>query len=105
DVDVLLALARANAALHDLDPAVRLLVNAAKLDARRADVHKLMAVIATGLGALDDAAAAWDRYLQLQPADEEARRERSYLAAQKGELEQGIAGLEAFVGRHPEDVV
>ena len=104
NVDVLFALARAQAASRQHEAALLLLARAVKLEPRRADIVKLLAVTAAEVGALDDAAAAWDTYLKLQPGDDEAVRERSYLFAQKGEPE-GIARLEGFVARHPRDVV
>src|ERR1039457_4442107 len=58
-----------------------------------------------GLGALDDASAAWDRYLTLEPNDDIARRERGHTAARMGKLEQGIAELEWYLSRHPDDPV
>jgi tetratricopeptide (TPR) repeat protein len=104
NVDVLYALARANEELKQPETAVGLLAQAAKLDPARADVQKLLALTTSELSALDDSAAAWDRYLKLVPDDDTARRERSYTAAQMGHVEQGIAGLEWFLARHPADV-
>src|SRR6185437_11331222 len=57
------------------------------------------------LGALDDSAATWERYLQLVPGDDLGRRERGYLASRMGKLEQGIAELEWYAARHPDDAV
>ena len=52
------------------------LAQAARLDPARADVQKLLALATTDLGALADAAAAWDRYIGLRPDDDAARRQR-----------------------------
>src|SRR5262249_18219989 len=92
DVDVLFALARADEASQQWEAAGRLLAKAAKLDPRRADIQELLAVTATELGVLEDDSTSWDRYLELKPDSEIARREQSYLAAQMGQLEAGIAG-------------
>src|SRR5207244_11711166 len=71
----------------------------------RADVQKMLALTTSRLGALDDADASWDRYLQLQPNDDDARRERAFLSANMGQLEQGIASLERYAATHPADVL
>src|SRR5206468_4153750 len=39
------------------------------------------------------------------PNDDDARRERAFLAANMGQLEQGIAGLERYAAKHPADVL
>ena len=88
NVDVLYRLADVEEATRQWEAAVMHLAQAAKLDLERADVQKLLAVTTTELGALDDASAAWDRYLQLEPNDDAARRERGYIAARMGKLEQ-----------------
>jgi len=103
NVDALYALARANTGLRQWETAIGLLAQAGQLDPRRANVQQLLAVSATELGALDDAAAGWDRYLRLEPRDDEARRERSYIDVLRGQPAQGIAGLEWFAARHPSD--
>ncbi|MBZ5623120.1 MAG: tetratricopeptide repeat protein, partial [Acidobacteriia bacterium] len=103
NVDVLYNLASVDTALKQTDAAVRLLAQASRLAPQRADVQKLLAISTGDLGALEDAAAAWDRYLKLQPYDDFARRERGYTAVQMGKFEQGIADLEWFLARHPED--
>jgi tetratricopeptide (TPR) repeat protein len=105
NVDVLYALASAEVASKQPEAAVQLLAQAARIDGKRADVQRLLAVMATELGALGDAAAAWDRYLALAPQDDEARRERDFNNARMGNFEAGIAGLEAYVARHPKDAV
>ena len=105
NVDVLYRLACVEEASRHWEAAVTHLAAAAKLDAARADVQKLMALTATELGALEDASAAWDRYLQREPNDDMARRERGYVAARMGKLQEGSSELEGYVARHPEDPV
>ena len=104
-VDVLYRLAGVDEASHEWESAVMHLAQAAKLDPHRADVQKLLAISATELGALDDAAAAWDRYLTLEPNDETARRERAYVWANSGKAERAIADLKSYAQRHPDDPV
>jgi len=103
NVDVLYALAFADHGLRQWEAAVRLLSQAARLEPQRADVQKMLAIATTDLGALDDAAAAWDRYLKLAPNDDAARRERGYTNAQRGQTGLGLADLEWFAARHPDD--
>ena len=105
NVDTLYALASANYALREWEATMQLLSRASALDPARADVQKMLALAATDLGALDDASAAWDRYLKLQPNDDAARRERGYTAFQRGHLELGLPDLEWFAAKHPNDVV
>jgi Flp pilus assembly protein TadD len=104
NVDVLYALGCAAHALKQWETAVRLLSQAAKLDAGRADVQKMLAVATGDMGALDDAAAAWDRYLKLAPDDDIGRRERGYTAAQRLHYEDAIEDLEWYAAKHPDDV-
>jgi tetratricopeptide (TPR) repeat protein len=105
NVDVLYRLAYVEEASRRWESAVMHLAAAAKLDPGRADVQKLMALATTELGALDDASAAWERYLEREPNDDVARRERGYLAARMGKIQEGIGVLEGYVARHPEDPV
>jgi tetratricopeptide (TPR) repeat protein len=103
NVDVLYTLAYTDQTLGRHEAAVALLARASKLAPQRPDIQKLLAIATSGLGALEDSAAAWDRYLRLQPDDDAARRERAFLDVQMGQVERGIAGLRAFVARHPSD--
>jgi tetratricopeptide (TPR) repeat protein len=105
NVNVLYSLAYVNSALKRTDAALRLLAQAARLAPQRADVQKLLAIATGNLGAYADSLAAWDRYLKLDPNDDFARRERAYTAACTGQFEPGIAGLEWFLARHPDDAI
>ena len=71
NVDVLYRLACVEEASKQWEAAVVRLARASKIDPARADVQKLLALTATELGALDDAAAAWDRYIRLAPGDDD----------------------------------
>src|SRR5262249_51337223 len=90
-------------ALKQWEHALGLLAQAARLAPERADVQKLIAIAATELHAYDDAIAAWDRYLKLEPDDDLARRERGSAAARIGRFEQALADLALFAERHPSD--
>src|ERR1035438_9758393 len=105
NVDVLYNLACADQADQRPEAAVALLAQAARLAPERSDVQKLLALATGDLGAMDDSAAAWDRYLKLQPNDDVARRERGLTAVRMGRLEQGLADLRWFVSHHPTDAV
>jgi tetratricopeptide (TPR) repeat protein len=105
NVDVLYNLACVEHAANRNESAVALLAKAALLAPQRADVQKLLAMSTGDLGALDDAAAAWDHYLKLVPDDDVARRERGFVAFQKGLFEQGLTEVQGFVARHPDDPV
>src|ERR1017187_7128053 len=70
NVDVLYNLACADQADQRSEAAVALLAQAARLAPERSDVQKLLALATGDLGAMDDSAAAWDRYLKLQPNDD-----------------------------------
>lgn len=103
NVDALYSLGFAESTLRHPEPAIRALAEAARLAPARADVQRLLAVTANELRAYEDAAAAWDRYSQLAPNDDEAKRERGYANIHRGKFEAGIADLDWYVKRHPDD--
>jgi tetratricopeptide (TPR) repeat protein len=105
NVDVLYSLAYVEVALKQKEAAARRLAQAAQLAPQRADIQKLLAIVTGDLGALADSMAAWDRYLKLEPNDDSARRERGFTAISMGQFEQGMAELEWFLARHPDDAV
>jgi tetratricopeptide (TPR) repeat protein len=105
NVDVLYSLACVEQAGQRPEAALALLAPAARLAPDRADVQKLLALATGDLGALDDSASAWDRYLKLAPNDDVARRERGLTAVRMGRFEPGMADLRWFVSRHPGDAV
>ena len=105
DVDVLYNLATVEGLLKQESTAVQRLAQAAKLAPKRADVQLLLARTAFDIGYRADALIAYDRYLELAPGDETARRDRAFTAALAGRAEQSLAELEAYVrapsqGRH-----
>jgi tetratricopeptide (TPR) repeat protein len=103
NVDALYSLAYVYSALKQPEPALRVLAKAARLAPKRADVIRLIAVTTGELSADEDSAAAWDRYLELVPNDDTARRERGFARTHIREFETGMADLEWYIARHPED--
>ena len=57
------------------------------------------------LSADEDSAAAWDRYLELVPNDDTARRERGFARTHIRQFETGMADLEWYIKRHPDDPI
>jgi predicted Zn-dependent protease len=105
NADALYSLAFVYHSLKQPEPALRLLAEAAKAAPRRADVQRLIAEITGELQANDDSAAAWDRYAELAPNDDMARRERGFARIHMRQFDTGIADLEWYIGRHPDDPV
>ena len=103
NVDALYSLAFACSALRQPEPTLRLLARAAKLNPQRADVQRLIAVTTGELLANEDSAAAWDRYAALAPNDDTARRERGFARIHLRQFDTGIADLEWYIRKHPED--
>lgn len=105
NVDTLYSLAFVYSALKQPEPALRVLAQAARLAPKRADVLRLIAVTTGELSADEDSATAWDRYLQLVPNDDTARRERGFARTHIRQFETGMADLEWYIARHPEDPI
>ena len=105
NVDVLYSLAFVNEALKQPEAALRYAARAVKLTPKRADAQRLVAVTTGELQANEDSAAAWDRYMALAPHDDTARRERGFARIHLRQFDTGIADLEWYIGRHPDDPV
>src|SRR5581483_9617014 len=105
NVDALYSLGFVYSSLKQTEAALRALAQAARLAPKRADVVRLIAVTTGELSADEDSAAAWDRYLQLAPGDDIARRERGFARTHIHEFETGLADLEWYIARHPEDPI
>jgi len=101
-VDVLYALAFVDHALRQNEAAVRLLAEASRLAPQRADIQKLLGMTTSDLLAYEDSSAAWERYMKLAPEDDTGRRERGFAKTNMKQAE-GMADLEWFVSRHPDD--
>ncbi len=103
NVDALYSLAFVYSRLKQPEPALRLLAQATRLAPKRADVVRLIAVTTGELSADEDSAAAWDRYLELVPNDDTARRERGFARTHIRQFDTGMADLEWYIKRHPDD--
>src|SRR5260370_32953754 len=103
NVDALYSLAFVYSALRQPEPTLRFAAQAALLAPKRADVQRLIAVTSGELRANEDSAAAWDRYASLAPNDDTARRERGFARIHLRQFETGIADLEWYIARHPDD--
>ena len=104
NVDVLYGLAYVYSALNQSEAAVRLLAQAEKLAPQRADIHKLLAVSTSDLHAQRGISVReWDSYVALAPNDDAGRRERGFAKANIKQAEAGMADLEWYVARHPDD--
>ena len=103
DVDTLYNLAGVHIQLNGRDKALSLLAEAARLDPSRANVQLSIAQTSNDLGYVADALQAYDRYLKLVPNDSSAQRERAFMLAASGDIPGGIAGLKAYLGKHPHD--
>ncbi len=106
NVDVMYDLAAVNAKLGKGDVAAEILGRASRLAPTRPDLQQLLARVTAELGYFADSAAAWDRYLQLVPGDDSARRERAFAQTAIGEqAATGLSALTAYVRKHPADPV
>jgi tetratricopeptide (TPR) repeat protein len=106
NVDVLYDLAAVNVALNRKDAAVQLLAKATQLAPERADVQRLLAHTTAEMGYFGDAVEAWNRYMKLAPNDDIGRRERGFAETALGvNAKGGLADLEWFVRKHPNDPV
>lgn len=104
NVDVQYDLAAVNAELNHKDVALEILARAAQQAPQRADIQALTAHISADLGYFGDAAGAWGRYMKLAPGDDTGRREHGFAEAALGlKPDAGIADLEWFVQKHPND--
>ncbi len=68
-------------------------------------MQRLIAVTTGELEANEDSAAAWDRYAALAPNDDTARRERGFARIHMHQFDTGIADLQWYITRHPNDPV
>ena len=106
NVDVLYDLAVVNVELDAREPALELLAQAARRAPERADIVQLEARTSEALGYFGDAERAWDRYLELVPGDDAARRERAFAQTAIGDrTAEGLTELSAFVRKHPNDAL
>lgn len=106
DVSVLHELGSAYAASGDFPRAVFLLAQAQKLAPRHPAIALALARAAEDAGFFGDAALAFDRYLQLQPEDLAAKRDRARVVANTpGRRDEGFHALASYVAAHPTDPI
>src|SRR3954454_22246649 len=92
--------------LDQKDAALQLLAQASRIPPQRADVLQLLARLSAELGYFADAIQAWNEYLKLVPGDDAGRRERAFAETAIGEnMQAGLADLNLFVRKHPNDPV
>jgi len=104
--DALLELGLSHAARQDYSRAVFLLAQASERAPNRPEVLLALARAAEGAAYYGDAALAYDRYLQLRPADEAAIRDRALVwGLSEARLSEGIKELESYVRKHPSDAI
>jgi len=103
NADVLYSLAYACDGMQQTAEAFRLLAQAAQVAPGRMDIQKSLAIAAGNLGEFKASAEAWDAYMQLDPADDTARRERGFAKAHLGQLDAGLVDLRWYAARHPGD--
>jgi tetratricopeptide (TPR) repeat protein len=93
-----------NFTLGQKEAALEVLAQASRIPPQRADVLQLLARISAELGYFADAIQAWNEYLKLIPNDDTARRERAFAETAIGEnMQGGLAELNSFVRKHPND--
>ncbi len=106
NADVLYDLAAVDVALGQKEAALALLVRASRIPPPRAEVLQALARLSAELGYFADAIGTWNEYLKLVPGDDAARRERAFAQTAIGENAQaGLADLNLFVRKHPNDAV
>ena len=103
DVDCLYALSQAYLKQKRTVDAASLLAKAQKLAPRRPDVLLLLAQVTASLQFFADAVTTYDQYLKLKPADDVARRERSFTLACANQFKTALPGLETYVRKYPRD--
>jgi Flp pilus assembly protein TadD len=106
DPQALMEQGLANAASGDFPRAVYLLAQAQSKAPDQPGIALALARAAEDAGYYGDSAIAYDRYLQLKPGDEAARRDRARaLANTIGRRAEGLKQLEDYVTRHPRDPI
>lgn len=103
-VDSLWELGEVNAALHDYPRAIYLLAKAKQLAPERSGILLALAHAAQAGEYYGDAALAYDEYLRLKPADDEARRDRALIYGYTGtRMAEALKELAWYIQKHPDD--
>jgi tetratricopeptide (TPR) repeat protein len=105
DADALYNLGVIAIALKQNDVALAWLARAARQAPGRSEIQRLLAQTTCELGYYPDSALAWNRYLELAPKDDTARRERGFTTALAGNSPKGLAELDWYLARHPNDAL
>lgn len=103
DADSLFALARAHSKRDQLGEAATLLTQAEKAAPSRADIQLMLAKVLSQLGFYREAAETYSHYLELNPGDETARRERGMAWASANESAKALVDLEWYARKNPGD--
>ena len=103
DAETLYNLARVYHEQGQDEKALPPLLQAQHFAPKRPDILLFIAEISDGLGYYGDAASAFEKYLDLKPNDDRARRERGFALARTARLDEGIRELRWFVEKHPHD--
>ncbi|NWG14740.1 MAG: tetratricopeptide repeat protein [Acidobacteria bacterium] len=103
DVDSTVGLARALMLLRSGAKALPVLVRAHQMAPSRPDILLLMAQSTYDEGYYADTAIAYEQYLKLRPDDDVARRERGFALTRSFRVKDGLADLEWYVKKHPQD--
>src|SRR5207244_4449852 len=106
DPDALLELGLVYAARQDYSRSVYVLAQARQRAPHRPDILLALARATEDAGYYGDSALAYDEYLQIQPVDDMARRDRGRVYGYTGtRLEEGLKELTWYVQKHPEDPI
>ncbi|MFB3922973.1 MAG: tetratricopeptide repeat protein [Terriglobia bacterium] len=103
DADCLFNLANVYSEKGRSDQAVILLLQAHNAAPQRPDILYALALVSQEMGFYADAATAIDKYLQLKPHDDIARRERGFCYVRGAKLDQGMEDLRWYVEKYPKD--
>lgn len=103
DIDALYATARSYAEAGNNEMALLPLIDARRIAPKRADVLEFIGYVSNALGYFGDAATAFSECLQVSPGNENARRERGVALARANRLDEGLADLKWYAGKHPKD--
>ncbi len=104
DVDALFELGLAHAARQNSSRAVFLLAQARQRAPRRPDILLALARASEDAEYYGDAALAFDEYLELQPDDDTARRDRARVCARtETRREEGLRELAWYIAKYPDD--
>jgi tetratricopeptide (TPR) repeat protein len=103
DADCLFNLAEIYSAEGRADQAIVLLLQAHKVAPNRADILYALAQGSQEMGFYADAASAIDKYLEIKPDDDVARRERGFCLVRGAKLDKGMEDLRWYVQKYPKD--